>query len=109
VHALMHDPLCVQGASHHAYLGAMQASWPETVAALADGRPRLPVLVLHGEDDPIVPVSIARYAAAALPRATLRIRPGDLHDVLNEHDRDRVHDDLVAFVDEVALPARRVA
>jgi alpha-beta hydrolase superfamily lysophospholipase len=109
VHALMHDPLCLEGGFNHTYLEAVQASWPETVAALADGRPRLPVLVLHGEDDPIVPVSIARYTAAALPRATLRVRPGDLHDVLNEHDRDDVHDDLVAFVDEVAHPARRVA
>ena len=52
----------------------------------------LPVLLLHGEDDPIVPVSVARSVAAALPRATLRVFPGDLHDVLNEHDRDIVHE-----------------
>jgi len=109
VHSLMHDPLCLQGGFHHAYLKAVQASWPETVAALADGRPRLPVLVLHGEDDPIVPVSIGRYVAAALPRATLRVRPGDLHDVLNEHDREAVHYHLVAFVDEISLATERVA
>ena len=63
---------------------------------------------MHGEDDPIVPVSIARYVAAALPQATLRVFPGDLHDVLNEHDRDAVHDELVAFVDQLA-PARHSA
>jgi len=109
VHALMHDPLCVAGDFHHATLRAIQSVWPETVAALGDGRPRLPVLFVHGEDDPVVPVSIARYAAAALPQARLRVFPGDLHDVLNEHDRDRVHDEVVAFVDEHAPASERVA
>ena len=82
---------------------------PESVAAMADGRPRLPVLFVHGELDPLVPVGIARYAAAALPNATLRVVPGDLHDVLNEHDRDRVHDEVVAFVDEHALATAGLA
>lgn len=35
--------------------------------------------------------------------ATLRVFPGDLHDVLNEHDRDIAHEGLVAFVDEFTL------
>lgn len=109
VHALMHDPLCVEGGFNHATLRALQASWPESVAALGDARPRLPVLVVHGEDDPIVPVAIARYTAAALPQATLRVFPGDLHDVLNEHDRDRVHDEVIAFMDQHAVPSQRVA
>jgi acylglycerol lipase len=109
VHALMHDPLCVGGEFNQVTLRAMQAAWPESVAALADARPRLPVLIVHGEDDPIVPVATARYAAAALPQATVRVFPGDLHDVLNEHDRDRVHDEVVAFVHEHALPSERVA
>lgn len=109
VHALMHDPLCVDGGFHHAYLRGMQNAWPETVGALADGRPRLPVLFVHGEHDPLVPVSIARYAAAALPQATLRTFPGDLHDVLNEHDRDTVHGEVVAFVDQLAAASERAA
>lgn len=108
VEALANDPLCV-GTFHHAYLRAVQAAWPEVVAGLVDGRPLLPVLLVHGEDDPVVPVSIARYAASALPRATLRSFPGDLHDVLNEHDRDAVHQELVAFVDEFCSAASDVA
>ena len=32
-----------------------------------------------------------RFVARALPQATLTTFPGDLHDVLNEHDRDAVH------------------
>jgi acylglycerol lipase len=109
VHALMHDPLCLQGGFHHATLRAVQATWPEVAAALADGRPEIPVLVVHGEDDPVVPVSVAQSVAATLPQATLRVFPGDLHDVLNEHDRDVVHDELVAFVDELAPATERVA
>jgi alpha-beta hydrolase superfamily lysophospholipase len=109
VHALMHDPLCVQVGFPHATLRALRATWPEIATALADGRPRMPVLVLHGEDDPIVPVSVARYVASSLPQANLRVFPGDLHDVLNEHDRDLVHDEVVTFVDQFARTTERVA
>lgn len=105
IHALLHDPLCVQGAFHHATLRALQATWPEVAATLASAEPDLPVLLLHGEDDPVVPVAVARSVAAALPRATLRVFRGDLHDVLNEHDREIVHEELVAFVDEVTVAA----
>jgi acylglycerol lipase len=109
VHALMHDPLCVQGGFHHATLRAVRAAWPEVAVTLAAGRPDLPVLVVHGEDDPVVPLPIARKVAAALPQATLRVFPGDLHDVLNEHDRDAVHDELVAFVDQLVPATQPVA
>ena len=104
VHALMHDPLAYQGGFQPETLRRCRA-WPEVAAALAAGRPDLPVLLVHGEEDPVVPVSDARSVAAALPHATLRVFPGDLHDVLNEHDRDPVHEEVVAFVDEDALAA----
>ena len=39
VHALMHDPLCLQGGFHHATIRAVHATWPEVAAALAEGRP----------------------------------------------------------------------
>ena len=57
----------------------------------------------HGGQDPVVPVSDARFVAAALPRAELAVFPGDLHDVLNEHDRDAVHDVVVRFLDRVQV------
>jgi acylglycerol lipase len=46
----------------------------------------------------VVPFADARANAAQLSWATLATFPGDLHDVLNESDRDRVHDAVAAFV-----------
>lgn len=102
VHALLHDPLTWKGGFKRETLLALRETWPEIAAGLAAGRPALPVLMVHGEADPVVPVEVARQVAARLPRARLHTYPGDLHDVLNEHDRDAVHDDVVRFVDTTA-------
>lgn len=40
---------------------------------------RVPTLVLHSTDDPLVPVEAARYLAAHVPGARLVERPGDFH------------------------------
>ena len=104
VHALMHDPLVYQGGFRIETLAAVARAWPEVDAALAAGRPAMPVLVVHGEEDPVAPVSDARFVARALPRATLTTFPGDLHDVLNEHDRDAVHAAVLQFLDRVPAP-----
>lgn len=106
VHALLHDPLTWKGGFRRETLLALVAAWPEIDAGLAAGRPAVPVLLVHGEADPVVPVDDARAVAARLPRATLRTFPGDLHDVLNEHDRDVVHDAVTAFVDAVVATRR---
>jgi alpha-beta hydrolase superfamily lysophospholipase len=96
--ALRNDPLVYRGPAPRATMEAVAATWPEVAAALAEGRPSIPTLVLHGEDDPMVPVDDSRALAARLPRATLRTFPGDLHDVLNEHDRTAVHEVVAEFV-----------
>jgi alpha-beta hydrolase superfamily lysophospholipase len=108
VHALLHDPLTWKGGFRREFLLAVVATWPEIRAGLAAGRPAMPVLVVHGEADPVVPVRDARAVAAQLPRATLRTFPGDLHDVLNEHDRGAVHDAVAGFVNSITA-GRRVA
>jgi acylglycerol lipase len=101
VHALMHDPLVYTGGFRTETLAAVVQTWPEVDASLTAGRPDVPVLLVHGEEDPVVPVSDARFVAAALPQATLTTVPGDLHDVLNEHDRDVVHKAVLQFLDRV--------
>jgi alpha-beta hydrolase superfamily lysophospholipase len=106
VHALLHDPLTWKGGFRRETLLAVKAVWPEVAAGLAEGRPGLTVLLVHGEADPVVPVDDARAVARALPDARLRTFPGDLHDVLNEHDRDAVHEVVAAFVTAVANAGR---
>jgi pimeloyl-ACP methyl ester carboxylesterase len=64
------------------------------------------VLLVHGEADPIVPVTDAYAVAQTLPQAALRVFPGDLHDVLNEHDRDAVHDVVATFLGTVVADRR---
>ncbi|GAB3322834.1 alpha/beta hydrolase [Geodermatophilus aquaeductus] len=92
------DPLVSRGPVPRRTVEAVVASWAAVTAGLAEGRPSVPTLVLHGEADPVVPVGDSRALVARLPHATLRTFPGDLHDVLNEHDRDAVHDVVAGFV-----------
>ena len=106
VHALLHDPLTWKGGFRRETLLAVRAVWPEVAAGLAEARPALPVLLVHGEADPIVPVTDAHAVAQTLPQAALRVFPGDLHDVLNEHDRDAVHDVVAAFLGTVVAGRR---
>lgn len=98
VHALLHDPLTYKGGFLPETVRAVARTWPEVATALEEGRPDVPVLMIHGEDDPVVPVEVARTVASRLPRAELRTFPGDLHDVLNEHDRDEVHDVVASWL-----------
>ncbi|SNS45773.1 Lysophospholipase, alpha-beta hydrolase superfamily [Geodermatophilus saharensis] len=107
LHALRTDPLVYRGPLPPQTVRALVRTWPEIEAGVAAGRPGAPTLLLHGELDPMVPVEHSRTLAARLPRATLRVFPGDLHDVLNEHDRDAVHDVVAEFVLAQVRPAVR--
>lgn len=97
--ALLHDPLVHRGGPvPRQTVEAIARTWPEVAAGLAEGRPSVPVLVVHGEEDPVVPLADSAALVARLPHAVLHTFPGDLHDVLNEHDRDAVHDVVAEFV-----------
>lgn len=98
VHALLNDPLTYQGGFRRETVLALTKVWPEVEAGLAAGRPDIPVLLVHGEVDPVVPLADSQHVATALPHATLATFAGDLHDVLNEHDRDTVHDTIAGFL-----------
>jgi non-heme chloroperoxidase len=58
----------------------------------------VPTLVLHGDDDQIVPIDAAGKAAAALvPGATLKVYPGGAHGIPTTA-KDQVNADLLAFL-----------
>jgi non-heme chloroperoxidase len=58
----------------------------------------IPVLVLHGEDDQIVPIDAAgRMSAKILKHATLKVYPGYPHGMCQIH-ADQINADLLAFI-----------
>jgi non-heme chloroperoxidase len=78
----------------------------ECIAAFSatDFRPDLakidvPTLVIHGDDDQIVPFDVGgKRSAALVDGATLTVYEGSSH-ALPDTDRDRLHADLLAFID----------
>ncbi|WP_101924832.1 MULTISPECIES: alpha/beta fold hydrolase [Luteimonas] len=58
----------------------------------------VPTLVIHGDDDQIVPIDAAGRASAALiPGAELLVYPGAPHGLTDTH-KDRVNQDLLDFL-----------
>jgi acylglycerol lipase len=106
VDALLNDPLTWKGGFKRETVTAVVATWPEVTAGLDAGRPDAPVLLVHGGADPVVPLEVAQEVQRRLPQAQLRVFPGDLHDVLNEHDRDAVHDAVAEFIGSVVAVQR---
>lgn len=58
----------------------------------------VPTLILHGDDDQIVPIDASAHASAKLVKnATLKVYPGGQH-ALPDTSRDRLNADLLAFI-----------
>lgn len=58
----------------------------------------VPTLILHGDDDQIVPVDAAARASAELvPNAKLVIYPGAPHGITDTH-KDKLNEDMLAFL-----------
>ncbi|WP_404790694.1 alpha/beta fold hydrolase [Altericista sp. CCNU0014] len=58
----------------------------------------VPTLIVHGDDDQIVPIGPAAIAAAKLVKnATLKIYPGAPHGLTDTH-KDRLNADLLEFI-----------
>ena len=99
---LAEDPLVFTGgpAMTDSLGRVLPAAWAELAIALP--ALDLPVLLVHGEDDPVSPVSGARYWAAVLPQARLAIFPGARHDVLNDTVHEQVADVIARFIARVS-------
>jgi non-heme chloroperoxidase len=58
----------------------------------------VPTLILHGDDDQIVPIGASAHLSAKLVRnATLKVYPGAPHGMCTTH-KDKVNADLLAFI-----------
>ena len=79
---LVEDDLALRGRTNvpnEGYFAQLQAvrSWSGTFARL--GSIAVPTLVIHGETDELVPAVNGRVIAAAIPNATLVMRPRASH------------------------------
>jgi len=95
----MRDTFWLQGmmAGHKAQLDCIKA-FSETDFTEDLKKFDVPTLIVHGDDDQIVPIGAAALASAKLVRgATLKIYPGAPHGITDTH-KDELNADLLAFV-----------
>jgi len=60
----------------------------------------IPTLIVHGDDDQIVPIGVAAFQSSKIVKnATLKIYPGAPHGLLDTH-KDQLNADLLAFLKE---------
>ena len=86
----------MMGAANAHYLGIKAFSETDFTEDLKDIA--VPTLVLHGDDDQIVPYKDAAVLSAKLLRhATLKIYPGFPHGMLTTQ-ADVINEDLLAFI-----------
>jgi len=64
---------------------------------------RVPTLVIHGAEDPLVPVDAGRDVAANIPGAELLIVPGMGHDIPAAAART-IADAIIAVVAKASAP-----
>ncbi len=64
----------------------------------------VPALVIHGDDDQVVPIDITgRRTAKLVPHATLKVYPGAPHAIPDTH-KDQLNADLLAFLQSYIWP-----
>ena len=117
VHGLWMTPRSWEGwVAHYEAKGFRDAFWLQSMASghrgayeciaafsATDFRPDLekvdvPTLVIHGDDDQIVPFEVGGQRSAELIRgAELKVYEGSPH-ALPDTDRDRLHADLLEFI-----------
>lgn len=75
------------------------------------GELRVPFLIVHGAEDPLVPIEASRrvYDGANVPGRAIRIYEGMRHEVFRETERERVFDDVAAWLAEQGIELYGIA
>jgi len=100
IQAYLADPL-VQRQITPSLASGMLSAMKRTAAAAAEVK--VPMLLLHGEDDPICPVAGSRnfFDRLLVTQRGLRTYPGLRHEIFNEPERAAVIRDLVGWIREL--------
>jgi alpha-beta hydrolase superfamily lysophospholipase len=99
--AYVADPLVYHGGWKRPTLEAFVAADQAIAAGPSFGD--LPLLYVHGSDDPLVPVALARPIVERLagPDSELRVLAGARHEVFNELGKEEVIDLVASFAERV--------
>ena len=97
VRAYLQDPLVFRNMTTSLAVELMSAIERTSRGA---GQVRVPLLMLHGEADPICPPSGTRrfFEGLAVEPRKLEIYPGLRHEIFNEPEQVRVFEDVLAWV-----------
>ena len=86
--------------------GALSEPVRQDVAAAAESaRVDVPVLVVHGDADPVAPLTAARTLVSRLPGAHLVVVPDGRHDVLNDINHRSVAAHVVLWLERLRAGA----
>ena len=89
---------CMMAGFPASYLGIK--AWSETDLTEDLKRIDIPTLVIHGDDDQIVPIAAsALLSSKILPQGRLSIYEGGSHGIVTTH-KDRLTEELLAFIQE---------
>lgn len=92
----------LQAGAHNAYESIAAFSATDFRADLL--RVDVPTLVIHGDDDQVVPFEVGGKASAELiGGAELKVYPGAPHGITDTH-KGELNDDLLAFLDTYTAP-----
>ena len=101
-----HDKYCTYTFTLNAYKGLVEATKYACSKECVDKmRPTIPLLLVSGQEDPVGNCGIGTTAAAdalkkgGIKDVTLKLYPGDRHEILNELDREKVFADILAWTD----------
>ena len=101
-----HDPLCTYMFTANAYKALVETTrYVCSVNTMARMRHDMPLLVVSGQDDPVGNLGQGTTMAADAMReagvtdVTLKLYPGDRHEILNELDRATVMADIYAWME----------
>jgi alpha-beta hydrolase superfamily lysophospholipase len=107
--AISRDPEVVAkyNADPLVYHGWLPAGISRALLQVGENQPQLaakltaPLLIVHGEQDRLINVEGSRILAenAASADVALKVYPGLYHEVFNEPEKDRVLDDVVAWIE----------
>ena len=99
------DPMCGFGFTANGFITLLELIKRMQKASNIEAVPKdLPLLFVAGEEDPVgnygegVRAAVESYKSAGVRDITMKLYPGDRHEILNEADRETVKEDILEWI-----------